>query len=76
MSALSQSQRVVRMYRRMIKLSRDWVVDIEYWRQNALEIRFRFDVRLLQNVKIPRKDLLQDGFSCSSFGFAEEPFPP
>ena len=45
MTSLSQPQRVVRLYRSLIKLSRDWVVDIEYWRQNALEIRHRFDVR-------------------------------
>jgi len=53
--SLTQAQRVVRLYRQMVKSARDWVVDIEYWRQNALEIRYRFD----QNAKITDKKTIE-----------------
>ena len=39
----AQQRRVLNLYRDLVKNSRSWVIDIDIWRQQALEIREHFD---------------------------------
>lgn len=48
--------RVASLYKRALRLSRDWMVQREDWRKEALDIRQRFEVNM--NVRNPR--LLED----------------
>jgi len=53
---LTHAQRVTRLYRRSLKHLLSWCVDREYWRQEALQLRDRFDVN--RDVSIKQGTLL------------------
>ena len=42
--ASAQRAEVCRLYRRAIKLAKDWYINVECWRRKAVEIRHQFDM--------------------------------
>lgn len=60
-SGLTHAQRVTRLYRRSLKHMLSWTVERALWRQEALELRARFDAN--KGIKDVRKaaQLLEEG---------------
>ncbi len=60
-SGLTHVQRVTRLYRRSLKHMLSWTIDRALWREEALELRARFDAN--KEIKDVRKaaQLLEEG---------------
>ena len=73
MAALSHAQKVTRLYRKSLKHLLSWTIDRALWRQQALELRARFDAHKdLRDMK-KAVHLLEDGEE--EFNYLKHPDP-
>ena len=59
--AITHAQRVTRLYRHVLKNSLSWRIDRTIWREEALEIRARFDANKLVQDRRLALALVQQG---------------
>ena len=73
MASLSHAQKVTRLYRKSLKHMLSWTVDRGLWRQQAVELRSRFDAN--KDIKDMNKAvrLLQEGEE--EFNYLKHPDP-
>lgn len=58
--ALTHAQRVTRLYRRSLKHLLSWTIDRQVWREQAVELRARFDANKYADVR-RANGLLEEG---------------
>ena len=72
-SALTQSQRVTRLYRNSLKHLLSWTIDRQAWRGEALGLRARFDEHKHEKDLNKAIKLIEDGEE--EFHFYKHPDP-